>query len=922
MKIPATLLGLLGLSLAISQLHADPLSGDSLDIGSGNNNVPTSSCSAAFGTNLQFWGGGSNSVLIGDSNYSYTPIWNTLIVGEQNSAEFLYDSLVVGCYNTHAQGSTSLVVGDFNSAYVSDSLVVGDFNSVYISDGAVFGFNNAINGNYQFALGQGLVSDGNSNNGSGIAAPAIFLGQYNKYDSALLLAVGNGSDASHRANGFEVYFDGRIKAYNAMEIFAPSYNSSNPSIGKIAIQPSTSGSNITIDGKAVLTTSSTFSVNPNSGQVSVATSTGQSMFVGRQVGSGYSYPSGIFKAVTDNSNGNTNYYFQGVTGGPSGTTNFSVRADGYGYFAGSVGIGTPNPAAWLDVNGKAIVRNNMKIFASSEAWAEGLTIIQPSSWGGIRLTRNDPASGNYTGNWAIGYTGNTGNDFSITTYFNGAQYDGAFHISNATRNVGIGTTNPDEKLVVNGNIKAILSSTSPTKNVAGIVALNYSGVTGAQNWALRGTYQYPFGVEINAAGGDLDLIKSLDGNIILGTKTDGSALGNVGVGTTTPAAKLDVNGDAKFSGAINLFASNYNSSTPNSGKIVIQPSTTGSSITIDGQPLMTSTSTAVQSFTAPSYSFNSGSTNRMTIDSAGNVGIGTTTPSNLLNIYSSAASTPMKVVGVNGAYLAMAFDAAGRGNLTVRGEQGGTSNGGAYGIFDGYQEGFNTFIARSAASGARVMRTGYAANSGGYSNSFLIQSLNDAITGITATPFIIQNGAPSNSFFMSSAGNVGIGTTSPQAKLDVNGSVRFGEARFNVSEDSDAFVVYNDPDGAPQLRVDGDQKMVLLQETGGGGRVGVGTAIPQALLDVHGDTVLGVGLAANQSTLNTGQVIVGKYNDTRTSDTSTTPAATNHTQGVFIVAAGTSTTRANAIRVLDDGTVLVKSSGDIGMGSFTNGPKP
>ncbi|SDQ01649.1 hypothetical protein SAMN05428975_5912 [Mucilaginibacter sp. OK268] len=119
--------------------------------------------------------------------------------------------------------------------------------------------------------------------------------------------------------------------------------------------------------------------------------------------------------------------------------------------------------------------------------------------------------------------------------------NGTNTITSTTNSVGVGTTNPDEKLVVNGNIKTVLESTyNPAKNVATIKQLGLSGATGAMNWTLRGVYQYTNGVLGNADGGDLDLIKSLDGNTILGTKTDGAALGKVGIGTTAPAAQLHV----------------------------------------------------------------------------------------------------------------------------------------------------------------------------------------------------------------------------------------------------------------------------------------------------------------------------------------------------------------------------------------------
>ena len=134
-------------------------------------------------------------------------------------------------------------------------------------------------------------------------------------------------------------------------------------------------------------------------------------------------------------------------------------------------------------------------------------------------------------------------------------------------NLGIGTTTPTDKLVVNGNIKTILENSFPSKNMSGIISLGYSGITGAKNWALRGVYQYWNGVGQNADGGDLDLIKAQDGNTVLATKFDGTILGSVLIGKTTPSASnymLDVNGNVRSNsivinttGADFVFEPNY-----------------------------------------------------------------------------------------------------------------------------------------------------------------------------------------------------------------------------------------------------------------------------------------------------------------------------------------------------------------------------
>ncbi len=65
------------------------------------------------------------------------------------------------------------------------------------------------------------------------------------------------------------------------------------------------------------------------------------------------------------------------------------------------------------------------------------------------------------------------------------------------------------------------------------------------------------------------------------------------------------------------------------------------------------------------------------------------------------------------------------------------------------------------------------------------------------------------------------------------------------------------------------------------------------------------------------QVVVGRYNNTLVDDTS------ERTKGVFVVGAGSSNTvRKNAMRILDDGSVLVQQSGDVSMGEFQSGEQP
>ena len=195
--------------------------------------------------------------------------------------------------------------------------------------------------------------------------------------------------------------------------------------------------------------------------------------------------------------------------------------------------------------------------------------------------------------------------------------------------------------------------------------------------------------------------------------------GNVGIGTQIPAEQLDVDGGQirlTKTGAISLGATfggilNFDSA---GGTLGIASNSTGGNTAID---FMTSTSAVA--------------TTKMRIDNAGNVGIGTTSPGQLLDLHNAGSAGtvyPLRLVN----------------NTTAVAGTG-------VGIEFGFQ------------AGSQILSTIEAEHTGG--------SQTDLI-------FSTQNGAVNENMRILGNGNVGIGTSSPLVGLDVigdpNGAVRIG----------------------------------------------------------------------------------------------------------------------------------------------------
>ena len=94
------------------------------------------------------------------------------------------------------------------------------------------------------------------------------------------------------------------------------------------------------------------------------------------------------------------------------------------------------------------------------------------------------------------------------------------------------------------------------------------------------------------------------------------------------------------------------------------------------------------------------------------------------------------------------------------------------------------------------------------------------------------------------------------------------------------------------------------------------------VIRLGGGAAIGAGLTSSAPA----QVVVGRHNDTTTDPN----PLLDKTKGLFIVGAGSGVVggagdipeKRNALRVLEDGTVLVQPRGDLQMGDFTAGPQP
>ena len=461
---------------------------------------------------------------------------------------------------------------------------------------------------------------------------------------------------------------------------------------------------------------------------------------------------------------------------------------------GNVGIGTDSPDIKLEVVEASPTDGIIADFVNSTNAGGTIAAIKLSN--AVNEACDIVLGANRVG-------ANFGSDFfiSLSDSTDGTNQE-RFRITEAG-NVGIGTTGPGAKLevlnaspsdVFSGQLKLTGSETTGAINTGGALAFTGGNGVGNSTWA------YIRGMKANST------ISNNDSYLSFATRKAGAvptermridSSGNVGIGTTSPASKLEIGG------ATGSYSSGIGFAPTGTGARIYRTFIGG-----DG-----------------SFRFDDGTAGvtRLMISSAGNVGIGTTSPATKLDVKITTSNrTTLEPV--------LSVSANGNGPYTGFGPKISFSSNIYYGAATGNPAG----IIETAYIGA-VMGSDYA------NDSDLVFATRQNATNVDEKMRI------------TSSGNVGIGTISPSAKLDIvsegtaiGDTGYFYNARFKDSSNVGVVIGHNNiPNGNGMIA--GINKLAFLTygtEWGermiidGAGNVGIGTTNANYKLNLSNSNAL------------------------------------------------------------------------------------
>ena len=284
------------------------------------------------------------------------------------------------------------------------------------------------------------------------------------------------------------------------------------------------------------------------------------------------------------------------------------------YTGGKVGVGTASPSGPLSV-----FHNYLGDQLATNTYIPGVSVESGSDFVGMAVWDRDGNDASINDRDGMIYFGDDVDDSLRFAYAGSGFPTAEFMRITGTGNVGIGTAAPAAKLDVSAGTSVWASGiqVSGGDAVNGINILQMRN-NGSQAWNLSHTGQS------NISPNSL-----IFANLTGGTKVTFAGSGNVGIGTTTPANKLDVVGAIGINAGndLNFYADSAN--PEDAGDIVFR----NSSGTEKGRIY---TGNAIGGMY---FSGNSNIIPSLVITSTGNVGIGSSTPSESLEVVGNAKAT-------------------------------------------------------------------------------------------------------------------------------------------------------------------------------------------------------------------------------------------------------------------------------------------
>ena len=495
-----------------------------------------------------------------------------------------------------------------------------------------------------------------------------------------------------------------------------------------------------------------------------------------------------------------------------------------------VGIGETLPDYTLDVDGSVGVAEYIYHKGDNNTYlrfsGDQIRVVS----GGVEMIRLEET----TQDAVVVNEGGADVDFRVESDAN----THALFVEGSSGNVGIGTTSPSSRLEIRATdaTHQLVSINRPNSDTAALYIGNDSaspanGVISSNN---------------------SDLIFGRDQSSTLTEHMRIKRDGNVGIGTTSPQQKLQVASPSSTSvvlGASYLSTNNNNffevGILANDGYLNLRNSGVQTTVHIDSD----------------GNSFFNG----------GNVGIGATSPSTTLQVYNSTEGQYMEIGAGDGGGRSLVFTSS-------------NNNGSAGALHTINAKSINGVIALSTA-GSEAMRITSSGNVGigtpspGYKlevagEGKVLSKFRVGGAVMLAEPGtgLLQFGSEGGSqtaiysasqerIRINSSGNVGIGTTSPDAKLHVNGNIRIpnaGKIVFGTAGSPSDYLELNDvvssgkllklvQDGATRFDINGVNGNVYMQ-----GNVGIGETNPGQKLDVAGN----IKMTETAATTDTDKIVV------------------------------------------------------------------